>query len=98
MFKVMITSTQRVGLKIFCVNYDITKQVFVFVFGTQKGSNNIHFEEAYCYLLSKQSQQLVTMHIIDQFAMKNIILIFAIFLIINAVYLTKKSRIPQKRS
>lgn len=85
----MITSTQRVGLKIFCVNYDITKQVFVFVFGTQKGSNNIHFEEAY-YLLSKQSQQPVTMHIIDQFAMKNIILIFAIFLIINAVYLTKK--------
>lgn len=79
--------TKRLGLKIFCVNYDITKQVF-FVFGTQKGSNNIHFKEAY-YLLSKQSQQPVTMHIIDQFAIKNIILFFAIFLIINAVYLTK---------
>lgn len=80
--------TQRLGLKIFCVNYDITKQGS-FCFGTQKGSNNIHFEEAY-YLLSKQSQQPVTMHIIDQSAMKNNILIFAIFLLINAVYLTKK--------
>lgn len=78
--------TKRLGLKIICVNYDITKQFFFG--GTQKGSNNIHFKEAY-YLLSKQSQQPVTMHIIDQFAIKNIILIFAIFLIINAVYLTK---------